>query len=322
MRRVLALCAFVAAAAGAALACTLAYSGYDDRFQPASEGGLVPFVTDDAGIQAVAVTKTDLFYASGSAIKRVPLDGGGATVWWSGSSVDDLVSDGNDRIAWLSNSVKFVRRASASDPDAAAATTEQLGLASRFAADDTHVAWTASGTQCCVLADVATWSAPAAQALSMDGGKGATDVAIDDAGVTVFLPGVLGIGRFGFDGSKLCSHGAGVVAPSNWVHTIAAGPSGSPFFFIENTGKGSNGPLHRLASACEDGGATLDPAASAVMTDGANVYWLSSTSLEIAPFDGGSARGVDLGGLGVAMTRDASFVYVVVANQIFRVAKD
>ena len=95
------------------MACLIAYSNYDNRFQSdASTNGPTAFVTDDGGaIAALAVTSTDLFYAVNNAIKRVPLDGGVASTWWTeDAGVTDLASDRASTIAWSAKRSPCSRR--------------------------------------------------------------------------------------------------------------------------------------------------------------------------------------------------------------------
>ncbi|HEY1955493.1 MAG TPA: hypothetical protein VGH28_07770 [Polyangiaceae bacterium] len=327
MRRLLAACGVAASLAAAALACTIAYSSYDDRFQPVEDGGLAAFVIDDAAIQAVAVTASDLFYATSRGIERAPLDGAAPSTWLTASGVEKLATDGTGTIAWATSTDNEIHQAYVASPGSAAVvSTTRLGQFSKLASDAAHFAWASvPPANCpCELGEVRGWQGVSAQAVDYDGGVKtfAQDVAVDGQGVTFFAPS-LGFRRFAFDGTFVCGRPAGVGdqgAPGA-LHAIASGPDGTPFFAIAPT-SGAAGPLLRYETACDDAGTEIDPNASAVMADETNLFWITSGgALETAGLDGGAGRIVPLSGAAAAMTSDAAFVYVAVGDRIFRIAK-
>ncbi len=214
--RFLAVGVVAVALATGAMACLIAYSNYDNRFQSdASTNGPTAFVTDDGGaIAALAVTSSDLFYAVNDAIKRVPLDGGVATTWWTeDAGVTDLASDRASTIAWSAKQV--VRKATVNAPASSIVVTPNVGAFNKLAANASGLAWfQGNQTTCpCTLGGVELWdsSTPSPLTYDVDASKVApADVAIDDQGVTLFTPGSPAFAATRSTEHFQCAQGAGV----------------------------------------------------------------------------------------------------------------
>src|ERR1700722_5133809 len=137
----------MAALTAASAACSLLYSSYGSRFASG------PGVEEDAGIGAVTVTTSSVYYAVGGRILSVGLDGGGRSAVWTsdgGQGVLALASNGLDRLAWSYGAATATTNAVYVTAAAGAATATPLKKRGTFGlylvAADPSVAWS-SGNQ-------------------------------------------------------------------------------------------------------------------------------------------------------------------------------
>jgi hypothetical protein len=305
-----------------AMSCLIAYSSYDSRFQ--NDGGESAFVTDDGGIVALAVTQTDLFYATGDVIKRVSLDGGATTTWWTeDAAVTDLASDQSTTLAWTAKDV--IRKAALDTPQSSTVVAASVGMFDKLASNTVGVAWFQGGqTNCpCVIGGVEPWDSGAAIFLTYDDASDSgkvvapSDVAIDEQGVVLFIPNI-GNRRYAFDGGLSCAIGSGLQG-GKALHGMALGASGSPFYAIASGAAPQ--PLTQYASACVQENASGTTLALGVMSDGQNFFWLSGEGTICGPsLDAGMCIALPNGAV-TAMTYDAQSIYVAIGSSIYRFAK-
>ena len=321
-------------------ACSLVYSGYDDRFAsstPASTDAQSPFVTDDGSITEITVANSEVFYTVAGDIRRVHEDGGARDVWWSGdagNAVVSLASDGTTAISWSYGSDVSVKNrlflgqiASSAD-----ATEIEEGAAVGDYLDEKSVAaWSLSATPAnCTVCPLA--HARAAQGgsittldLVLDGGSGdrgavsARAIAVDSASIDVLLQPARFM-RFAFDGSVECS----TVGFAANAAGVAATPDGSSLFLITGTSPGQ-GSLARYDAHCPspDGGVVLDSNASLVVADGSAVYW-STNDGRIFRAGFRDASGTQIGATTAApnaIAIGAVHLYAAVGSSIFRFPK-